>query len=63
MKAKELVMRFVKDESGLETVEYAVMVGLIVIAIIAAITLLKNSIVNAFTTVANVVSPPPAPAS
>ncbi len=37
MGAKELVMRFVKDESGLETVEYAIILGLIVVAVIAAV--------------------------
>ena len=38
MKAKEIVKRFVEDERALETVEYAVIAGLIVVGTIATIT-------------------------
>jgi len=37
MKAKEIVKRFVKDERALETVEYAIIAGLIVVGTIVTI--------------------------
>ncbi len=36
-KVKNLIQRFVRDERGLETVEYAVIAGLITVAAIATI--------------------------
>jgi Flp pilus assembly pilin Flp len=45
--------RFFKDERGLEGSEYALLLALICIAIITAITLLKNAIANAFSTAAD----------
>jgi len=44
----ELVKRFIRDEQGLETVEYAVILGLICVAAIAAIALVGPRITNAF---------------
>lgn len=35
---KNLVKKFVKDERGLETVEYAIIAGLIVVGTIVSIT-------------------------
>ncbi len=35
---KNMIKRFITDESGLETVEYAVIAGLITVAAIATIT-------------------------
>ncbi len=40
--------RFIKDEQGLETVEYAVMTALVVAAMVAAITALSNAITTRF---------------
>ena len=40
----EKIMNFLKDEDGLELAEYAVMAGLIVIALIATITPLRQAI-------------------
>ena len=34
---KNLLKRFVKDEQGLETVEFAIMAGLIVVGVVAAV--------------------------
>ncbi len=48
MKLKKMIKRFVKDERGLETSEYAIMLALIALALIVAITALKNSIAGAF---------------
>ena len=43
-----LLKRFVADERGLETVEYAVMTALIVAAMVTAITLLSGAITSRF---------------
>lgn len=40
--------RFLRDEGGLETVEYAVVTGLISLAAIAAIALLAANVTTAF---------------
>ncbi len=45
---KALLKRFVKDESGLELVEYAVMTALIVGALVVAIGLLTGAISTRF---------------
>ena len=55
MKALEIMKRFVKDERGLETVEYAVMTALIVAAIVGAIALLATTIAARFNAVEVVV--------
>ena len=44
-----LVKRFLKDEQGLETVEWAVVAGVIVIGVIAFMTTLKEKIGTVFT--------------
>jgi Flp pilus assembly pilin Flp len=43
-----LIKSFLNDERGLETVEYAIMGGLVVVAVVAAIVLLRDAIVNKF---------------
>ncbi len=40
--------RFISDEKGLETVEYAVMTALVVAAMVVAITALSDAITNRF---------------
>ena len=42
------LMRFIKDERGIETSEYAIMLVLIAIALIVAIGVLRGAIANAF---------------
>lgn len=44
----EAIKNFWTDEEGLEFSEYALMLALIAIAIIASITLLKDAIANKF---------------
>ena len=44
MKVVEIAKRFVKDERGLETVEYAVIAGLIISATIVTIGILAGYI-------------------
>lgn len=45
---QKAIRRFVKDEQGLELVEYAVMTALIVAALVTAITLLSGAISGRF---------------
>jgi len=53
--AKQL-RRFMSDEQGLETVEYAVMTALIVAALVTAITALSGAVSARFTKVQGTVS-------
>lgn len=55
MKLKRMIKRFIKDERGIETSEYAIMLVLIAIALIIAVTTLKNAIAAAFNETANVI--------
>ena len=48
MKAKEIAKRFIKDERGLETVEYAVLAGLIAAGTIAVVITLRDEIIIVF---------------
>lgn len=47
------VKRFVKDERGLETVEYAIILGLIVATTIGLVIALGNWVSDKFSTVDN----------
>lgn len=49
MKVKEIVKRFVKDERGLETVEYAIIAGLIVVGTIVTIASIGTWVSAKFT--------------
>jgi Flp pilus assembly pilin Flp len=60
MKAKEIVKRFVKDERGLETVEYAVILGLIVVATIVLVIQLGGWVAQQFRDVLTNVGETPA---
>ena len=53
MKLMKMVKRFVKDERGLETVEYAIILGLIVAATIGLVIALGNWVALQFQTVGN----------
>lgn len=55
-KLRERFERFVRDERGLETVEYAVMTALIVAALILAIGALTAAVSGRFDTVTGVIS-------
>ena len=46
---KKLVKRFVKDEKGLETIEWTLMAALIILGLVALITSLQTEIGNVFT--------------
>ena len=45
---KALVKRFIKEEKGLETVEWAVMAALIVLGIVGAVITLQDEMNNVF---------------
>ena len=51
MKLSKALKRFMKDEQGLETVEYAIITGLIVAATITAIGVLGGWVTTQFDTV------------
>ena len=50
-----MLKRFLSDEKGLETVEYAVMTALVVAAMVAAITALSGAITARFGEVETVI--------
>ena len=50
------LIRFFKDEKGATAVEYGLMLGLIAVAILAAVTLLGTSLSTEFTQLASDVS-------
>jgi len=50
------LMRFIKDERGIETSEYAIMLVLIAIALIVAIGVLRDAIAGAFNDAADTIT-------
>jgi pilus assembly protein Flp/PilA len=48
---KEMILKFVRDEEGLTTVEYAVAGALITVAVVGAFTLLGNSVAGTINTI------------
>jgi len=46
---KALITRFVRDDRGMETVEWGIMAALIVTGVVAVITLLGQQILTKFT--------------
>lgn len=52
---KEMTVKFLREEQGLETVEYAVMTAVIVAAVVAAIGAIAAAIQGRFTTVKNAI--------
>ena len=50
---KAIVKRFLKDERGLETVEYAIMAALLAVGLIVILGTLRGKIVNVFTAISN----------
>ena len=54
MKLLENVKKFVKDERGLETTEYAVLAGLIAVGTVAIVIALREKIITVFQGLINV---------
>ncbi|PWE18763.1 Flp family type IVb pilin [Marinicauda salina] len=50
---KNLVSRFIKDESGATAIEYGLIAALIAVGIIAALTTLGGNLSGTFSNVAN----------
>ena len=51
----EKIWKFIKDEEGLETPEYAVMGALVVVGLVAAVIALRGSIITTFTDMTNAI--------
>ena len=51
------IRRFVKEEDGLAAAEYAILLTLIAVFLIAAVTAFRNAIAGAFTAATNVLAP------
>ena len=49
----EMIKQFFKDESGATMVEYAIMVALIAIAVMATVTLVADALDDTFTKICN----------
>ena len=45
------IMRFVKDDSGADLVEYALLVGIVALGAVTAIGGVRTSIINMFTSI------------
>jgi Flp pilus assembly pilin Flp len=56
-----MLARFIRDEAGLEAVEYAVITALIVSALIAAVALLADALVDHYDLVGDTVDALPDP--
>ena len=52
---REMIKRFLNDETGMELSEYAVAAALITLTIVGAMTLLGDNITNRINTLANTV--------
>ena len=50
---KTLLVRFLKDESGVTAIEYGLIAGLVSVLIIAALQLLGGNLVAVFNQIAN----------
>jgi len=57
MKVINMLTRFIKDEKGLTTVEYAVAGTLVALAVVAAFTQLGNAVGNSINAIENVIEP------
>ena len=55
----ERLWKFIKDEDGLETPEYAVMGALIVVALVASVVALRTQIAAVFTAMSTAIDPTP----
>lgn len=49
---KKLIIRFVKDESGVTAIEYGLIAGLISVVILVAVTAIGTSLQGLFQTIA-----------
>ena len=59
----QLFSRFVREEQGADATEYALMLGLVALAIIGAVVGLGDNLKNAFNNIADTVSNHTAPSA
>ena len=52
----EFIRKFIQDEEGAVYVEYALLIGLVALAVVAAATSLGSGISNLFTNIGNYLS-------
>jgi len=57
MKLISIMARFIRDDRGMETVEWAILAALITAGIVTAITTLGAHVQTAFTTLSNNTTP------
>ena len=53
---KNLVSRFVKDESGATAIEYGLIAGLIAVVIVTAVTTVGTKLTNSFNKIGNAIT-------
>jgi Flp pilus assembly pilin Flp len=53
MKVWNILKRFGRDQSGMETVEWAILAALIVAGLVTTISALGNNVLNKFTSLQN----------
>ncbi len=49
----EMLKRFIRDERGLETIEYSIIAALIVVGVIVILGTIGNKVLNVFTNLSN----------
>jgi len=57
MTLKAILARFIRDDRGMETVEWAILAALITAGIVTAITTLGSNVQSAFTSLSNNTTP------
>jgi len=54
---KALITKLVRDEQGATAVEYGIIAGVVVVALIATLAVFRGKLISMFTTAGNAVSP------
>jgi pilus assembly protein Flp/PilA len=54
---RTLLIRFVRDESGVTAIEYGLIAGLIAVVIIGAVTIVGTQLTAKFTTIGTALTP------
>ena len=61
MRMRNVMKRFIKDEKGLETVEYAIIAGLIVVGVIMTVTTIGGYVKDRFDALSDALATAPTP--
>ena len=54
---KALIKKLVRDEQGATAVEYGIIAGVVVVALIATLAIFRGKLISMFTSAGNAVSP------